>query len=1503
MLDDGSLSSKQNSPPIKNNSKDNVNKLNGSAYCGQGAQDVIPYKSIVDTNGINQMALGQATCKKNKKQNRAESKKTKGCPSPKISSSKTCANYTEQHVNYNPTKTNSFDVLRCQNESDFHGSSSIDSLKTSKPSSASENAKALTRHSSLSPKQNHVHLQHTTSGSPKIGHQQSCDWCFHSDDHISPPHQHPSSPPLQRSAKPPGVVKPVIYGEYHQGTIDSTIKKNFRKLFPEGSDGDCPSSPPSFAEAVSAAARSRNFIRHINGLSAPVANSSAVKASLIQLTKPAPLPSGIYPVLPHMHMMDASPDKTMASKPFFVQRFKRMRVVRRNSNCSLCRVSEVNQLEDPRLQWRQQQEVMLKEYLVTAQDDLEAKKEIYNVKEQRLAIAQDEYSHLHNTLSGWKSSRTSLNSNSSVGSTKYDPDLLKADVNLAKERVARLKWELQQISAEMQQQERGVEKLARVDQKLSGMNGGYSVTQAQGILGKIRQIQQAMSNSEKEKMELMQTLARLKEEFLLSRYGGSSPDVSTLSLNQDSSTTASQTDLRGEFGLSHSRYIVEKARLRLQCDEAYQKLSDLKIKLATVEDRMVPGQTESDKDRLLLLQEKDQLVRELRSIDPKGRSDDEMSSIRLRIRQLEQDLQTGMELSNKQIAERLKLQNEKTSIQQQLSETTKLTSQLEMQLKSMSFSTLSISSGSSLGSIGSLSASSRGSLNSLSAMDIYNQAQTGSDVNIQDLHQRVEKLLQGHSTCMSPINETHVPVAEPEVLEDFPRPMAEITAAATEQYLQSVMASSENVSTAVKPPSPKTSLSSAQSPPTSPYEVGPPPSYEQHVERQRRIQIGNSWTVAPPQTLDQSKIVELIPNVRPVSNQNVPSTLGAEVAVTNNNMNNNNFMRRHGGELFDSTSNPPLSPISESSSGVCNNLSGGNTRSVSAAVSDESVAGDSGVFEAAVKRTGDIDEVLETKLESAQIQIKLKYEGVDKILCIGVEQGRNLLALPFPKNSRVCIKTALLPHTAAFWETKALFDLKSPKFNEIHTVEIAESKLFSQTLQVNVFCILEAGRDDCLGSFQVSLADFDPKEVSIRWYNILNFKFMQPACRKVCTPSQQSSSGSSDINKSSSQNSQKDGNDRVQLLLEASSAKLRKSSLTSDDRSSSLENTSQLKSLQVKLKEESSDESTIISSQTSTLTRNQGPEAMEGHGDVNDVDGDYCEDCDDDIEEEDEGDYNEMQQLVLEDLERLENSDNFDDRFTESDESLHIRKCDQSTNTEGEYRLRENKRRTHEAVRNSAIRRSQTFSPACRQGPGYICKLNRSDSDSSMPKYKKGPFHRNALERRSLRWKKPEVETSGPPSGHLPIRTSLDLELDLQANHTKFDHLQDEIARLKDINNRLLEAKTKGETELPQWMSDDQSFQNLLSEAEKLAQRNDMKTQASKQERRAEQLLKRATRDVQRMRKNSPASNVISFREKMAYITSAKTTVPVLPGNIITAETDRERLEEFLRDDRIGEEV
>ncbi|CAG5135569.1 unnamed protein product, partial [Candidula unifasciata] len=833
-------------------------------------------------------------------------------------------------------------------------------------------------------------------------------------------------------------------------------------------------------------------------------------------------------------------------------------------------INQINQLEDPRVQWRQEQERMLSEYLVTAQEDLEAKKEIYSIKEQRLVLAQDEFQHLHESLSGWKSSRTSLNSNSSVGSTKYDPDLLKQDVNLARSRVARLKRELEQIRAEVSYKERGVETLSNVGQKLQTLTGGYSLEQAQRILTEIRQLQSRLSQGEKEKKDLMQSLVKLKED-LVRRASGSSPDVSTLSLVQDRLDMASQTDLRGEFGLNQSRLLAEKTRMRLEYDEAQRKLGELKCRLVDLEDKMLPGQPESDKDRLLLLQEKEQLLRELRGIDPKGRNDDEMTALRHRILKLEHDLRHAQELSNRQIQQRINLHEEKTAIVHQLTETAKLTSYLESQLRSLSLSTLSVSSGSSLGSLGSLSAGSRGSLNSLSTMDIYNSGQMSGagEENLQELHQRVEKLLQGH--CMSPIQEAHVGHSHDDVTE-----------AATSSYLMSVLRGSQELQdtssadilssrngsmgsiltgssnsvghvhqTTIMPLPLISSLTSSNTPsPVSPaHGMGPPPTYEQHMcaleqrhqphqqlfqyQHQKQYQIHGGTNSDSMQWITNASLSNSNPTVnasfesaKPLAdfnilygNPNSDSSMNAasdplrgltlitenisgidqknsfvlqdvsigsstvtEAAFTTSlgtavtpgqfsknfmfenkdtNMNSstttnsspffspletvsalpsafsyqvpllqptntsevpvpthfsnealkagNNlssiaavaaFSSRHCHNV-ESGPNPPLSPISESSSGVGNNLSDGNTRSVSAAVSDESVTGDSGVFEASVRRTGHIDKVLECNLESAQIQIRLKYEGVDHKLLVGIEQARNLAVLPFQKDSHV----------------------------------------------------------------------------------------------------------------------------------------------------------------------------------------------------------------------------------------------------------------------------------------------------------------------------------------------------------------------------------------------------------------------------------------------------------------------------------------------------------------------
>lgn len=96
------------------------------------------------------------------------------------------------------------------------------------------------------------------------------------------------------------------------------------------------------------------------------------------------------------------------------------------------------------------------------------------------------------------------------------------------------------------------------------------------------------------------------------------------------------------------------------------------------------------------------------------------------------------------------------------------------------------------------------------------------------------------------------------------------------------------------------------------------------------------------------------------------------------------------------------------------------------------------------------------------------------------------------------------------------------------------------------------------GSAQVSLADFSPESPSVKWYNILSFRFMQPSD----SPSASTSNNAS-----------------------ASVARQAKHDKQESD-ISVYRNTQNIK-------EESSDESTIISSQTSTLTRNQGCDELQ----------------------------------------------------------------------------------------------------------------------------------------------------------------------------------------------------------------------------------------------------------------------------------------------------------------------
>lgn len=65
------------------------------------------------------------------------------------------------------------------------------------------------------------------------------------------------------------------------------------------------------------------------------------------------------------------------------------------------------------------------------------------------------------------------------------------------------------------------------------------------------------------------------------------------------------------------------------------------------------------------------------------------------------------------------------------------------------------------------------------------------------------------------------------------------------------------------------------------------------------------------------------------------------------------------------------------------------------------------------------------------------------------------------------------------------------------------------------------------------------------------------------------------------------------------------------------------------------------------------------------------------------------------------------------------------------------------------------------------------------------------------------------------MRTSLDLELDLQATRTWHSQLTQEISVLKELKEQLEQAKSHGAKELPQWVREDERFRLLLRMLEK----------------------------------------------------------------------------------------
>lgn len=1072
-------------------------------------------------------------------------------------------------------------------------------------------------------------------------------------------------------------------------------------------------------------------------------------------------------------------------------------------------INKTTQIENPRTQWRQEQERMLKEYLVVAQEALEAKKEMYMIKQQRLELAQQEMLLFRELSEDNRSLTSTLSSSSS--NAKYDPDQIKVEVACRRERLSRLKQELAQVKQELQYKEMGVETLQEIDRKMSSSQTNYKLDEAQAIFNELRSIKKAISTGEKERQDLIQSLAKLTANFQSSlSISDTTGEVVNHTGSGDSGVlqqycdTGCQTDPLGEYGSQDATHLVDKVKVNWQYEEAKKKVQSIQHQLAQLDSESWSGRAEADRDFMQLLREKEALLQEIILVSKQQQqqhSPDTLLQLEEERSRLEDEVQTAHSSQSQGANQRILQQEKRNLLLRQLEEATRIATYLHSQLKSLSASSLTVSSSSSRGSLassrGSL-ASSRGSLSSISFSDIYGLPQfERHDGEPLDPHLRYLLPLETMSRDSNIFPSDPLTQSKAKRSHDTPQSLASLSSRSS-----------------------LSSLSPPGSPMDTPYHSAPQDCPLTQMTEEYMEQAGRG----------------LLEELRAQSHSHSHAAmLGSEDAL--------------GSTAAHQVDNKSHSPAQTSftSTGVTLrgnsvNRSGRRTRRVSAGVSEDALATDSGVFEAWGKRAEEAEDMsyikeLSSGNEPTLIQLGLLWESSSQSLRLHLLQLKNLNKSVVRDGYKVYVKVHLSPLDAsracAFYCCAALEAQSQMSFNEGFRIPVPANALAVSALQLSVCSLGPQAQEELLGKAQVSLVDCERSTEML--YHSLQVQMLSGT--ELPRPEHKS------VNLRRQHDGQEDEQrPRAMDTVCNPLSRTPNSSAHLEGRDPEQEPHRHKKSEELAQSERSWQAESVDSGcSNSTAFTALCSEGLCGEGSCLTTGG-RCE-------------------LLPSKLSavKVEKATMTEVLFPEP---VRVRPKDRG----GRWG------HTSPFMRGSTIVRSQTFSPGARSQ--YVCRLYRSDSDSStLPK--KTPFVRNTVERRTLRYKQQSYRSS---LAEQPTRTSLDLELDLQACRTRQRQLMEELSALRELKLRLEEPQTREAMELPHWALKDERFRHLLREAHRQASQS---KQEQRQEEAAERRLRKASKEVLHMRgqSNKEPLPVQTFREKMAFFTRPRFNIPPLPAD------------------------
>jgi protein KIBRA len=82
------------------------------------------------------------------------------------------------------------------------------------------------------------------------------------------------------------------------------------------------------------------------------------------------------------------------------------------------------------------------------------------------------------------------------------------------------------------------------------------------------------------------------------------------------------------------------------------RIANLKIQLAKLDSEAWPGVLDSERDRLILISEKEELLKEMRFVSPRKWTQGEVEQLEMARRRLEKDLQAARDTQSKALTER-----------------------------------------------------------------------------------------------------------------------------------------------------------------------------------------------------------------------------------------------------------------------------------------------------------------------------------------------------------------------------------------------------------------------------------------------------------------------------------------------------------------------------------------------------------------------------------------------------------------------------------------------------------------------------------------------------------------------------------------------------------------------------------------------------------------------------------------------------------------------------------